>query len=365
MNQKNPTHRFAFVQYLYPQSLHTAIRDENGREVNGSTITVYPAKHDTATIPNLQIQKMPTFQHAPPQNPNSKTYPQHKPPARDHRSYKDVTKPPTTSQNNQKTPHPTDILNHTPQTYHFEEYIKPANLTEANPTQGRIISSRYLGEDTENIRKSLMEVEVEDDFAAAIKGNPCEDNTEMLERSVVAIAHSSQSSETIMEHILSEGVNCLSIKKMGGMQHLLTFNSAEDKQAMVDSKWLERWFITIKDADNRSATLWREVWINVYGVPLFAWGYENFRNIGSIFGRVISVNYKDFECANIMIYTDCLFDINCKISMEIEDVKHSIFISEKKQFQCQSPSPIIGNNEGMEKKYSVQSIFIIPRYVQS
>ena len=54
--QKNPTHRFAFVQYLYPQSLHTAIRDENGKEINGSRITVYLAKYDTTTISNHQIR---------------------------------------------------------------------------------------------------------------------------------------------------------------------------------------------------------------------------------------------------------------------------------------------------------------------
>lgn len=80
----------------------------------------------------------------------------------------------------------------------------------------------------------------------------------MLQRSVVAIAISSQSSEVIIDAILTQGVNNMSIKPMGGILHLITFVSLEDKQAMIESKWLEQWFLTLQDVNNQSSSLWRE-----------------------------------------------------------------------------------------------------------
>ena len=103
----------------------------------------------------------------------------------------------------------------------------------------------------------------------------------------------------------------------------------EDKKSLLESQWLDRWFLKIKDVDCNSKALWRETWISILGVPLIAWDYENFYNLSCIFGKVISVHYKQFDCAMVKICTDCMFDINCKISMEIEGKIFSVAISEK------------------------------------
>lgn len=71
---------------------------------------------------------------------------------------------------------------------------------------------------------------------------------------------------------------------MGGILHLITFESQEDKQTMLDSKWLDRWFLDFQKVDNDNASVWKEAWMSVYGVPLGAWVYENFYNIGCVFG---------------------------------------------------------------------------------
>lgn len=107
------------------------------------------------------------------------------------------------------------------------------------------------------------------------------------------------------------GVSCISIKPMRGMLHLISFNTIEVEQAILDSNWLDICFLDIRDVNSKCAPLWRRTWIKVYGVPLSAWGYENFYNIGSIFGRVLSVNYSNFDFASVLVYTDCLFLINC------------------------------------------------------
>ena len=203
--------------------------------------------------------------------------------------------------------------------------------------------SRALGEDTESTRNSLGEIDLDGDFVASLEGTICKENQEMLERSAIAVASSSQSADIIMEHILAEGVNNLEIKPMGGMLHLITFSTFEDKKAMMESNWLEQWFLTIRNVNDHSATLWRETWLKVYGVPLIAWGYENFYKIGCVFGRVLSVNYKDYDCAHILIFTDSLFELNGKLSFTVGDNNYPVFVSEikiSKNLLQKSSSPI-------------------------
>lgn len=94
---------------------------------------------------------------------------------------------------------------------------------------------------------------------------------EFLGRCVIGVVSSSSPSNSILEGILAAGVNCLIIQLMGGMLHLITFDSLEDKIAMIDSKWLENWFIHLENVNDSSVSIWRETRIKVYGVPLSIW----------------------------------------------------------------------------------------------
>lgn len=60
------------------------------------------------------------------------------------------------------------------------------------------------------------------------------------------------------------------------------------------------------------------MWIIIYEIPLKAWTYENFYQTGCIFRRVLSVNYKSLDITKILIGTDCLFKINCKMAFDVE-----------------------------------------------
>lgn len=96
------------------------------------------------------------------------------------------------------------------------------------------------------------------------------------------MANSSTPSHILLNYILAAGVNCLNIRPLGGMMHLITFASLEDKVAMIESRWLESWFDHINEVPSSFTPLWRETWIKIYGVPLSAWSYDNFYNIGSV-----------------------------------------------------------------------------------
>lgn len=107
-SQKNPKHIFAFVQYHYPQSLLTAIRDENGETLKGSRITIFPAKYDKCTTYLPQNLKSQTKRTQPPGKVITSKPNNNKTSFRDFRSYRDVTKlshdhPKPNTNNPQKT----------------------------------------------------------------------------------------------------------------------------------------------------------------------------------------------------------------------------------------------------------------------
>lgn len=68
--------------------------------------------------------------------------------------------------------------------------------------------------------------------------------------------------------------------------------------------------------------------MKIHGVPPSGWGYDNFYNIGCVFGRVISVNHSNFNHATALVITDCLFLINCKMVLDLMGHQHKICISE-------------------------------------
>nr|CCA66152.1 hypothetical protein [Beta vulgaris subsp. vulgaris] len=359
-NQKYPNHNFAFVQFYHSQSLYTAIRDENGRQVEKHRISVFPAKQDKFR----NTKNTYTYQHQPrSQSTKPKDNRKAQRSLRDNRSYKEATLCIGSPEDNREvkfnlqnnssyktTPHKT----HNPTPNPIPNIIKP------NQSYHRLMHSRALGEETEQIRNSLGEIDANSDYAASMKGNKCEENVEIFHRSAIAVASSSLSSDTILNHILSEGVTCLTIKPMGGMQHLIIFETYDDKEAMMNSKWLLQWFDVVTNVNDQSATLWRKTRINIYGVPLIAWGYEIFFNIGCVLGRVISVDYGNYECATVDIITDCLFEVNCKLMMEIDGKNYDIYVGETRQFTCQYSNSSHGIQVTPDKSNNLSPIMSSP-----
>lgn len=278
---------------------------------------------------------------------------------RDHKSYREVTSP-----HNEKIPRPpypkpiathhTQPLNHQPKNpQELEQPISPnlelSKVQEMdpqpdfflkNPSKARITSTKILGEATEEARENIIAENVDDEFTLVISGSRNLDNLELFNRSIVAVAMSSLSSNEIWNCILAEGVFSLTIKPLGGFLHLITFDSMEEKIEMMNSKWLEKWFIEFRQVNDTIASQWREVILHVYGVPLTAWNYDNFHEIGSVFGRVLSIDYSQFDKSKILMITDCLFRINCKLWLDIGGTRYPIFIFETESQMLAKPSII-------------------------
>lgn len=222
-----------------------------------------------------------------------------------------------------------------PDFFHFE------------PSYRRRMSSRALGPDTENMRDNIFATEIEEECFAIIKGKKNPENKELFSRSIVALALSSSPSHIILDGILAAGVHCLTMRPMGGMLHLVIFESLEDKEAMLASKWLDNWFIKIHEVNETCSPLWRETTMKIYGCPLAAWSYENFYNIGCIYGRVLSIEHSNFDHASVLVYTDCLFRINTSLFLDVEGQKFKIFTFED--------GPSNGNLSDKDKKINQKS----------
>lgn len=223
---------------------------------------------------NQNITTPKTFPR-PPNHRNSSSL-------RDHRIYKEVSfqnifapQPSLTKNPKQKTKTTTNPqTQETPPLHRIDEPIP--DFFDKNPSEARLASSRLLGEETVATCENLIAEDIDNDFALTIKGHSSHDHLEKFKNSVIVVAMSSQSSSEILKSILAEGVNNLVIKPMGGLQHLITFESMEDKQAMLDSCWLDRWFIEISEVDESTTSRWRQTTLSIYGVPLATWNYENF-----------------------------------------------------------------------------------------
>lgn len=292
-------------------------------------LRVNPAKYDK---PDPHPKNHKSHLKSGTKNPN--TIPlKPQPSFRDHRTYKDATNSIPKNQNQQyQNPSPSQ----NPPQPSYPNPIAPNQNLEPNPlnlvqemSMKRIMSSRVLGEDTERIREQLNIGELDEEQYIWIKGKSNPELTEMLGRSAIGVANSPSSSMLILNHMLSEGVNSISIKPLGGLLHLLTFESMEDKKDFLESQWLQRWFLELRDVNNSSAAIWREAWLTIYGVPITAWSYDNFLDIGSIYGKVLSIDYSRMDYARVSVITDCFFMINNPILFTVDNKNFKVHISEE------------------------------------
>lgn len=103
----------------------------------------------------------------------------------------------------------------------------------------------------------------------------------------------------------------------------------EDKKAILESQWLQRWFLELRDVNNSSAAIWREAWLTIYGVPITAWSYDNFFDIGSIYRKVLSIDYSRMDYARVLVITDCFFMINNPIMFTVDTKNFKVYITEE------------------------------------
>ena len=261
---KSPQFCYAFIRYLEPKAQKLAINSMNGIKLEGKILIVQPARFDTKLYSAPHFKPLNLHNHPQPIRTTNRVSSNPKPQSfRDKRSFKEVTSPkpnpPPPKPNSYQHSLPTKSNETSPHNLH--PFSPPHKIEEPapdffvkNPTEARIASTMLLGDATVDARNVISGEELEGDFALVIPGTRNNDLNEMLSRSIFAVALSSQTSSEILESILAEGVNCLTIKPMGGLLHLVTFETVDDKRAMLESNWLDTWFIETRDINKSVAS---------------------------------------------------------------------------------------------------------------
>lgn len=228
--------RYAFIRFCESISQKMAISEMHGINFEGRRLIVQPAKSETNPKPSnhLLSPRDRNFKIHRTQPPTPFSRPNQNHSFRDHRTYKEVSAPKTLPQPSinpiTNTSEPPQNPSHIPttKTQSFVDPISsPFRIEEPwpdffakNPSTARLASSKALGEATVKARNDIITDEVDEEFTMIIKGSKNQDLHDVFERSVVATAISSQRSSEILNNILAEGINCLTIKPMGGL-HLI------------------------------------------------------------------------------------------------------------------------------------------------
>ncbi|KAH7863199.1 hypothetical protein Vadar_014651 [Vaccinium darrowii] len=124
-----------------------------------------------------------------------------------------------------------------------------------------------------------------------------EEDTEWLERSIVARLHTHREVESIREAFIAEGV-------------------------VIYLNWLYNWFVDAKPwTPNLKVESSQVVWLNCYGIPVNLWDANTFFNIGKVWGETITLDEAtskktSFSMGKIKISTNSFEVINHSLTLE-------------------------------------------------
>ncbi|XVE95099.1 hypothetical protein REPUB_Repub02eG0067400 [Reevesia pubescens] len=167
------------------------------------------------------------------------------------------------------------------------------------------------GESVKHFRRKVCLAEVE------------EDSLLRLGKCLIGIAIGIFEAEFLMDKFKAEGVAGVSVKKISGKHFLIEFDEdvARLKLLNGDWPWLSEWFSECFPWSDELVMKTRTTWLYCEGVPLHAWNYNTFRNIGDFWGELVSIDektlaFEDFAHGAICITTDNLHKIDDVIDLE-------------------------------------------------
>ncbi|GJY92836.1 RNA-directed DNA polymerase, eukaryota [Tanacetum coccineum] len=88
------------------------------------------------------------------------------------------------------------------------------------------------------------------------------------------------------------GINCfadVNVLYLGGLWVMLEFNKEESKSKLMQHTGVKSWFHTIQDVTHDFVCDERIVWVDIEGIPLYAWSRETFSRIGNKWGETLDI----------------------------------------------------------------------------
>ncbi|OMO64598.1 hypothetical protein CCACVL1_21648 [Corchorus capsularis] len=156
---------------------------------------------------------------------------------------------------------------------------------------------------------------------------------EWLERSAMGILRSPFYYNLIQDSLCRQGIG-VAIALMSDIQLLLTFLSKEEMGTFIQDyrEMFQTWFDDIIPWKENIVERYHHVWIKVEEVPLLLWHEKFFNEIGSYWGKVLSIaevtiNRKNFTAAWLKLEVANKRSIPSVLEGEINGVKFRVEIS--------------------------------------
>ncbi|GJX16609.1 RNA-directed DNA polymerase, eukaryota [Tanacetum coccineum] len=93
-----------------------------------------------------------------------------------------------------------------------------------------------------------------------------------------------------LQSILSdEGFVNVKISYLGGLWVMFEFDKVDTKMNMMNHTGVNSWFQAIQDVTQDFVSDERVVWIDIEGIPLYAWSRKTFAKIGNKWGDVMNI----------------------------------------------------------------------------
>ncbi|GJX63799.1 RNA-directed DNA polymerase, eukaryota, partial [Tanacetum coccineum] len=86
-----------------------------------------------------------------------------------------------------------------------------------------------------------------------------------------------------------EGFADVNVLYLGGLWVMLEFNKEESKSKLMQHTGVKSWFHTIQDVTHDFVCDERIVWVDIEGIPLYAWSRETFSRIGNKWGETLDI----------------------------------------------------------------------------
>ncbi|XP_028061620.1 uncharacterized protein LOC114265048 [Camellia sinensis] len=167
-----------------------------------------------------------------------------------------------------------------------------------------------------------------------IKAN--EDGHGWLYDSVIIRLKLDYTVNSIREALEEKGISQVVVRKGGGRDVVVTFNSQEEMQSNVHNLkvWFKEWSnFVLEWQPGLQIQQERCVWLSCFGIPLNLWNRSTLNNIGSLWGSVLSLEgdvnqTKSFSSTRIKVVTSCMGFISSTINLECKGSLYPILVYE-------------------------------------
>ncbi|KAK2434687.1 heterogeneous nuclear ribonucleoprotein [Trifolium repens] len=193
-----------------------------------------------------------------------------------------------------------------------------------------------------------MKVPVNESFCKELKG------------SVVGTLANEKDVRRIQTTLFMEGFRGIVVTPMGGNMVLLRSPVEDDVGRFLRSKneCIPYYFSSLKPWNPGMIAVQREVWVQVYGIPLHIWGDELFKTVGNKLGVFMDYDEQTasmarFDVARLKILTSTWAFIDVVLKVEVEGVCFNLWVMEERG--SQRSKVVLGGEQEEEASLVVPS----------